>query len=54
MKTVNGLKPLAIFAKKIHLRCLGSEFASDLKYPHEEYIYLTKDVVLARAIYKWI
>ena len=29
---VNGFKPLTIFAKKLHLRCLiGSSYASDLE-----------------------
>ena len=30
-KIVNGLKPLTIFAKKLHLRCLsGSNYVSDI------------------------
>ena len=32
VEIVNGFKPLTIFAKKLHLRCLiGSSYASDLE-----------------------
>ena len=51
---VNGLNLLTVFTKSSDLDVWqGSEFTSDLKHLHKEYIYLKQVYCVVKVIYKW-